>query len=190
MQVMPRVPPLDRAATYDDLVNLPAEVVAEIVDGELHASPRPAPRHATAGAALTTLLAGPLDLNHPRRGGWRILYEPEIHLGQAVLVPDLAGWRRERLPRLPDSFTLAPDWVCEILSPATATLDRGKKLPIYASEGVPYAWLIDPIARTLDVLHLEAGRWSILATHVGDAVVCAEPFRELEIRLAVLWPDE
>ena len=127
MQPMPRVPPFDRPATYEDLMKLPEIMVAEIVDGELHASPRPAPRHACAGSSSecssadrTTGRGGP--------GGWWILDEPELHFSGNVLVPDLAGWRRTRMPRLPETayFPLAPDWVCEILSPSTAMLDRAR----------------------------------------------------------------
>ena len=117
--------------------------------------------------------------------------EPELHLGSDVLVPDSAGWRRSRMPALPDTayFQLAPDWVCEILSPSTASLDRGKKLAIYGREQVRHAWLVDPIARTLDVLELNAGRWRRLGTHAGSDVVRAEPFTEIELELASLWAD-
>jgi len=109
-----------------------------------------------------------------------------------VLVPDLAGWRRTRLPRLPDAayFSVFPDWVCEVLSPSTASLDRVKKLAIYAREQVGHAWLVDPAARTLEVLRLEAGRWTILATHAGADVVRAEPFADIDMELASLWADE
>jgi Uma2 family endonuclease len=191
MQPMPRVPPLDRPATYEDLVKVPDICVAEIVDGELHVSPRPAPRHARAGSSLGVLVGGPYDSGRGGPGGWWILDEPELHLGRDVLVPDLAGWRRARMPRLPDTayFPLAPDWVCEILSPSTASLDRVKKLTIYARERVAHAWLIDPVARTLEVLRLEAGRWTILATHTGSEVVRADPFAEIELELESLWAD-
>ena len=192
MHDMPRVPPLDRPATYDDLVALPDIMVAEIVDGELHASPRPAPRHAHAGASIGVLVGGPF--HHGRGGpdGWRILYEPELHLGQDVVVPDWAGWRRTRMPLLPETayFPLAPDWICEIVSPSTARLDRAKKLAIYARERVSHAWLIDPLARTLEVLRLDGERWTILATHAGAAVVRAEPFAEIELELNALWTDD
>ncbi len=192
MQVVPRVPPFDRPATYEDLAQLPDTMVAEIVDGELHASPRPAVPHAVAGSALASLLGPPYSLGRGGPGGWWILYEPELHLGADILVPDLAGWRRSRLPKRLDNafFTLAPDWVCEIVSPSTAALDRGKKLAIYAREGVPHAWLIDPLARTLEVLQLEAGRWSILATHAGIVSVRAVPFGDVELPLSVLWGEE
>jgi Uma2 family endonuclease len=191
MQPMPRVPPFDRPATYDDLIKLPDHLVAEIVDGELHASPRPAPRHAVAGAVIGGSLVPPFHQGKGGPGGWWILYEPELHLQADVVVPDYAGWRRSRMPAIPATayFALAPDWVCEILSPSTASLDRAKKLRIYARGEVAHAWLIDPVARTLEVLRLEQGRWSILAVHVGDEAVRAEPFGEIEIELSALWVE-
>jgi len=191
IQPMPRVPPLDRPATYDDLVTLPDTVVAEIVDGELHASPRPAPRHARAGSILGGRLVSPFDEGRGGPGGWRILYEPELHFDRNVLVPDWSGWRRERMPHLPDTayFTMAPDWICEILSPSTAQLDRAKKLAIYAREQVALAWLIDPSLGTLEVLRLDGGRWTLLATHHGTEVVRADPFTEIELELGALWAD-
>jgi Uma2 family endonuclease len=178
MHEMPRVPPLDRPATYDDLMKLPDVMVAEIVDGELHATPRPAMLHAIAASVVGGRLLPPYHEGRGGPGGWWILDEPELHLSGNVIVPDIAGWRRTRMTHRPDTaFTaLAPDWVCEILSPSTAMLDRAKKLAIYAREGVTHAWLIDPLARTLEVLRLDAGRWTILATHAGSDVVHAEPF--------------
>lgn len=192
MQAMPRVPPFDRPATYEDLVKLPDNLVAEIVGGELHASPRPAPRHAVVGAVLGGML---VPAYHQQGkggpGGWWVLYEPELHLGTDVLVPDWAGWQRTRMPAIPSTayFPLAPDWICEIVSPSTALLDRAKKLTVYARERVPFAWLIDPLARTLEVLTLEDGRWTILATHAGDEVVRVEPFTAIEVEMAALWSD-
>jgi len=188
---MPRVPPFDRPATYEDLAALPDIVVAEILDGELYSSPRPAPRHTVAGSRIGSELVGPFDRGVGGPGGWWILLEPELHLGRDVVVPDWAGWRRSRMPRVPETayFPLAPDWICEVLSPSTATIDRAKKLRIYAREQVAHAWLVDPIARTLEVLRLENGRWTLLATHVGAEVVRAEPFTEIELELASLWAD-
>jgi Uma2 family endonuclease len=192
MEPMPRIPPLDRPATYDDLVKVPDIMVAEIVDGELHASPRPALRHANVTPALASALLAPYHYGRGGPGGWRILFEPELHLGRNVLVPDLAGWRRARLPRLGDAAycSVSPDWVCEVLSPSTASLDRVKKLAIYAREQVGHVWLIDPAARTLEVLRLEAGRWTILGTHAGVEVVRAEPFADIDLELGLLWADE
>jgi Uma2 family endonuclease len=183
------VPPFDRPATYEDLVKLPDHLVAEIVDGELHASPKPAPAHVIAGSSLGVALGGPYFHGRGGPGGWWILDEPELHLGPDVLVPDLAGWKRERMPQRPDTayFALAPDWVCEVLSPSTTRLDRTRKLGIYARERVAHAWLIDPLAETLEIFRLESGRWSLLAVHAGDDVVRAEPFGEIDLELALLW---
>ena len=192
MAPVPRVPPFDRPATYDDLVKLPDNLVAEIVAGELHASPRPAPIHAVAGSSVGSVLMPPYHHGRGGPGGWWILFEPELHVGADVLVPDIAGWRRTRLPAIPCTayFPLAPDWLCEILSPSTARLDRSRKLDIYAREGVAHLWLVDPLAETLEVMKLAAGRWMLLATHAGTEVVRAKPFIEIEFELASLWVDE
>ncbi len=188
---MPRVAPFDRPATYDDLVKLPDNLVAEIVDGELYASPRPAPRHAVAGSTIGATIQPPFGLGKGGPGGWWIIDEPELHLGRDVLVPDVGGWRRARMPKPPDTayFPLAPDWVCEVLSPSTAKLDRAKKLRIYSRERIQFAWLVDPLCRTLEVLKLDAGVLSLIAMHEGDEVVRAEPFLELEFPLASFWVD-
>jgi Uma2 family endonuclease len=172
-------------------VAVPEHLVAEIIDGELYTSPRPAPRHALAASRLLGLLQGPFDLGRGGSGGWRILFEPELHLAADVVVPDVAAWRRERLPYLPDEayFPLAPDWICEVQSPSTTALDRGKKLRVYAREGVSHAWMLDPLAETLEVLRLESGRWTILATHVEREVVNAEPFHALGLELTLLWEE-
>jgi len=172
-------------------MKVPDHLVAEILDGELYTSPRPAPRHAEASSGLVGALHGPFDRGRSGRGGWRILSEPELHLGADILVPEVAGWRRERMPRLPEEayFPLAPNWICEVVSPSTARMDRVKKLPIYAREGVSHAWLIDPIARTFEVLRLEGGRWMILSTWSGLTVVRAEPFDAIDLDLSLLWED-
>jgi Uma2 family endonuclease len=191
MRFVARVPPFDRRATYEDLVALPDNLVAEIVDGELHASPRPAPRHAVAETAVGMLLGNPFHFGRGGPGGWWILAEPELHFASDVLVPDFAGWRRSRMPSIPEKayFELAPDWVCEVISASTASLDRTKKLAIYAREQVSHAWLVDPVARTLEVLRLEAGRWVIVSSHAGSETVRAEPFDEVELTLSDLWVD-
>jgi Uma2 family endonuclease len=146
--------------------------------------PAPAPFR---GSQIT----GPYDLGRGGPGGWWIVDEPELHLGEDILVPDLAGWRRERMPGYPDVpfFTLAPDWVCEVVSPGTERLDRTRKLPSYARAGVGHAWLINPLARTLEVLRLEHGRWSLLATHADDDIAHAEPFEAMELDLLLLWGE-
>lgn len=183
--------PAHRPATYADLLKVPEHLVAEIIDGELHASPRPSPRHAVTSSVLGAELNPPFQQGRGGPGGWWILDEPELHLGSDILVPDLGGWRRTRLRRVPDEayFTLAPDWICEVLSPTTYRLDRVKKLRVYAREGVAHAWLVHPVERTLEVLRLESGRWVIVGTFGGDAVVRAEPFQGVAIDLLPLWGE-
>jgi Uma2 family endonuclease len=180
-----------KPATYADLEALPEHVVGELIAGELHVSPRPASPHTVAASVLGMALGGPFHLGQGGPGGWVLLDEPELHLGQDVLVPDLAGWRRERMPRPPRTaaFTLAPDWVCEVLSPSTARLDRALKLPVYAREGVRHVWFLDPEVRMLEVFRLEGARYSLLLTHTGTARVRSEPFEALELELAALWDE-
>ena len=186
------VAPAPRRANYDDVLSAPDNMVAEIVDGELHLSPRPAKPHGKAASRLGADLIVPFDRGRGGPGGWVILFEPELHLGADVLVPDLAGWRTTRMVDAIDDeqayYTLAPDWVCEVLSPRTSKLDRNRKMPIYARAQVGHAWLIDPLDRTLEVLRLENGRWSALANYVDVASVRAEPFDAIELDLAGLWP--
>ena len=191
MRAVARVPPFDRPATYDDLIKIPDNLVAEIVGGELHASPRPAPRHSVAETIIGTLIAGPFHLGRGGPGGWWILQAPELHLAADVVVPDFAGWRRARMPSPPETayIELAPDWVCEVLSPSTASLDRTRKLAVYARERVAHSWLVDPVARTLEVLRLEADRWVIVSSHAGRESVRAEPFSVVELALSDLWVD-
>jgi Uma2 family endonuclease len=181
--------PAQRQATYEDLRQVAPELVAEILDGTLVTHPRPAPRHALAGLSLGDELVGPFQKGRGGPGGWWILGEPELHLGADVLVPDIAGWRRERMPALPEAawFEMAPDWVCEILSPSTARDDRVVKMPIYARAGVGHLWLIDPDLRTLEVYALESGRWVLLESHRDDERVSPPPFGAIEIGLGVLW---
>jgi Uma2 family endonuclease len=183
--------PVRKRATYEDLLQVSQDKIAEIVDGDLYASPRPAIPHSVSGAALTADLGGPFQFGRGGPGGWWILYEPELHLLDDVLVPDLAGWRRERMPRPPDApaVEIAPDWVCEILSPSTERLDRAKKLPAYARHRVAHAWLVNPAARTLEVLRREAERWLLVATFADDALVRAEPFEAVELDLLHLWGE-
>jgi Uma2 family endonuclease len=178
-----------KSATYADLEALPDTVVGELISGTLHASPRLMFPHALAATRLGAELGSPFDRGRDGPGGWYILGKPELHFGEDVLVPDLAGWRKERMPQAPRTAatSLAPDWVCEVLSPSTAALDRAVKLPVYAREGVRHVWLLDPLARTLEHFRLEEARYLLLVTHSGPARVRVEPFEAIELELAWLW---
>jgi Uma2 family endonuclease len=178
-----------RRATYDDIIAAPEHMIAEIIDGELVTQPRPAFPHVRAASRLGADLDGPFDRGKGGPGGWIILDEPELRLHGDVLVPDLAGWRRERMPEVPDvpASELSPDWVCEVLSPSTAATDRVRKMRIYARERVAYAWLVEPIAQTLEAYRLEGERWVQVGAWVGDEKVRAEPFESFELELASLW---
>ena len=179
--------PLKKGATYDDLREVADHFVAEMFDGDLYAFPRPALPHANAAGSLFSEIHQPFHRKGP--DGWVILFEPELHFGRDVLVPDIAGWRRTRLPSVPPAayLTLAPDWICEVLSTSTEAIDRGQKLRIYAREGVTRAWLVDPLAHTLEVLSLEAGQSTQLGRYEGEARVCPAPFDAIELELGALW---
>jgi Uma2 family endonuclease len=180
---------LKPSATYADLEALPENLVGEIVDGKLYASPRPSPRHAIAAAALEDELGPPFKRGRNGPGGWMILLEPEMHLEGQVLVPDLAGWRLERW-KLPDEafFTIAPDWICEIASPSTALLDRRNKMPHYSRAGEMFAWIVDPSARTLESYRSAGdGTWVLLGTHGDEDKIRAAPFEAIQLDLSLLW---
>lgn len=181
--------PAKRRATYEDLLAVADHLVAEIINGALNTSPHPAARHAWASSALGGELHGPFMRGKGGPGGWIILDEPELHLEADILVPDLAGWRRERMSALPEAaaFNVAPNWVCEVLSPSTAATDRAEKMPIYAREHVTNLWLVDPIARMLEAYRLDDNRWMLLGTWRDDGKVRAEPFAEFELDLEGLW---
>lgn len=178
-------------ATYDDILALPEGVTGEIIFGALETQPQPRPRHVSAASELGALLGGPFRRGIGGPGGWWIIHEPEVHLGSHVLVPDIAGWRVERMPELPETafFTLAPDWVCELLSPATAKRDRGVKMDAYAEVGVKHLWLVDVDLRVLEVFRNESARWVRLGAFTDDdgAVCRPEPFDAVDFDLGALF---
>ena len=180
-----------RRATYEDVLAAPEHLVAEVIDGELHTQPRPATLHAQATSTLGEELGPPFKRGKGGPGGWILLDEPELHLGSEpdVLVPDLAGWRRETMPELPDApfLTVRPDWLCETLSKSTRARDRVLKMPVYAREGVPHVWLLDPEARSLEVFRLDGETYRLVAAHADDAKVRADPFEAIELELGALW---
>jgi len=182
---------LVKRATYDDVLAAPENKVAEILDGELFLSPRPAPRHGVVSSRLGMVLGNAFDRGRDGPGGWLLIDEPELHFAEHVVVPDLGGWRRERMPALPQEafFSLAPDFVCEVLSPSTERFDRGRKLRIYAAAGAAHAWLVNPMERTLEVLRLREGAWTIAAVLTGSEAGRVEPFEAIVLELGSLWPD-
>jgi Uma2 family endonuclease len=187
----PMSQPAKRPATYADLEALPEHVIGELIGGELIVSPRPAGLHTRIATNLTILLGDPFGFGRGGGpGGWWILFEPELHFGEDALVPDLAGWRRERLPTVDDLtyFTLAPDWVCEVLSDSTRRIDRVRKLPRHTAAGVRFVWVVDPKDKTLEVFRREeSGSLTLSATFEGPAKVRAEPFDAVELDLGLLF---
>ena len=184
-----------RAEVVAGYLNAPETMIAEVLDGELFVLPRPRRHHARAAGELHGELRNPFDRGRGGPGGWVFLPEPELHLGRTpdIVVPDLAGWRRSRVPGdffaedAPAAITLAPDWVCEVLSDATEAKDRGKKRRIYRRESVGHYWIVDPREKSLEVYRLDQGRWIEVDTFDGNAVVRAEPFESIELDLSALW---
>ena len=180
-----------RRATYQDVLDAPLNMVAEIIGGTLHTQQRPSARHAWASSRLGGRLDRYFNPDSNGPGGWWIIFEPELHLGEDILVPDFAGWRRETMPVYPDAayFEIKPDWACEVLSPSTRRVDLVDKRSIYAREGVGYLWFVEPEARMLEAFELRDGQWILLATLADDAPVSLSPFDAITFPLNVLWPE-
>jgi len=182
------VNPGRKRATYRDVIDSPEHMIAELVDGVLNLTTRPGIPHTVAASRMLSMLDALSGAGGGGAGGWHLLFEPELHLGEDIVVPDVAAWQVERLPEMSDAayFTLPPDWLCEVLARSTGALDREAKLPIYARAGVRHIWLIDVRQRTLEVLRLVRGTWRTLAVHRGDERFRAEPFG-VELELGRLW---
>ena len=178
-----------KVATYEDVLAAPEHMIAQVIDGELVLHPRPAFPHTTASSALGEELGPPFKRGRGGPGGWVILDEPELHLGADILVPDLAGWRRERMPEIPETaFTsLAPDWACEVTSPSTASVDRVRKSRIYAREQVRHLWFVDPGTRVFEVWRLDGDTYRMVLAAADAELLRAEPFEAIEFDLSVLW---
>ena len=179
-----------RPATYQDVLDAPPHQVAEVLAGTLYTHPRPAMRHARASSVIGAKVGPPFDYDDDSPSGWWILDEPELHLGADIVVPDVAGWRRETMPDYPDAAycTIPPDWVCEVLSPSTRRIDQNEKRTIYARDGVSHLWFVDPDAQTLEAFELRKGQWVLLTTLSDDAAVSLPPFAEITFPLNALWP--
>lgn len=181
---------LGRPATMADLEALPPHVKGEIIDGELYVQPRPRARHSRIETIIAGATQGPYDLGRGGPGGWWILLEPGIELpGSPEFSPDVAGWKRERLPDLPEDepIRVAPDWICEVLSPRTRGYDLLKKRPYYARIGVSWLWYVDAEAQTITVSQLRNGEWVEVAVHGESERVSLQPFPQVELDLATWW---
>ncbi|MCB2263362.1 MAG: Uma2 family endonuclease [Candidatus Thiosymbion ectosymbiont of Robbea hypermnestra] len=183
--------PQRKPTLYESLEALPEGLTGEILNGQLYAHPRPSLSHINVGSALGGKLHNPFQNGNGGPGGWWIFDEPEIHFVRdlEVAVPDLAGLRRERMPYLPEGHRLevVPDWICEILSPSTASSDREVKMPLYAHYGVPCVWLIHPLERTLEAYRLEAGAWVEIGRFTDTDQAAIPPFEAIRLDLAALW---
>ena len=181
-----------RPATYQDVLDAPPHMVAEIANGALHLHPRPALRHARATTRLGARLDDPFENGVGGPGGWYFATEPELHLGEDVVVPDWSGWRRDRMPVFPSVpfFTQAPDWICEIVSPSTGRIDRSRKMRIYGRASVAHLWLVDPLLRTVEGYRLDGEAWTVAGVWSGDEKVRIEPFADIELALGRWWVPE
>jgi Uma2 family endonuclease len=185
--------PAKRIATYADIEALPPHVTGEIIFGTLVTHPSPAPPHGRAQSSLSYELEGPFNRGRGGPGGWIFLTEPELHLMGNVLVPDLAGWKSERLTPFPKTawIDIAPNWLCEIILPATERYDRNEKRRIYATWGVEQMWLLDPRARVLECFTLVAGQWLLSRSFDDTEIVNAPPFEAANFPLSsLLLPAE
>ncbi|MBF0224218.1 MAG: Uma2 family endonuclease [Desulfobacterales bacterium] len=181
---------LNKNATYNDLYKIPENMIGQIINGELIIMPRPSPRHIKVSSSIGVFISSFYEFGwNGGPGNWIILDEPEIKLGENIFVPDIAGWKKERLSKFPKTnyISLSPDWICEVLSPSTEKTDRAKKMPIYAQFGVPYLWIINPIEKTLEIFKLSGKQWIVLAIYAEDDKFRDEPFQEIEIDLQNLW---
>jgi len=178
-----------KQATYQDIIDLPENIVGEIINGQLETHPRPATKHAVASSSIGAELVSLFQKGRGGPRGWWVIDEPECHLNSQVLVPDLADWCKQKMPKLPETawFEAVPDWVCEVLSSSTARLDRIVKMPLYAQLGVVHLWLIDPILQTLEAYQLHDSHWLLIGTFANDQAVSIAPFAEHTFSLSDLW---
>jgi Uma2 family endonuclease len=183
--------PSPRAPTLADLDALPPGIVGEIIEGVLYTMTKPRMRHQRTGLEIGSGLLGPFDHGFGGPGGWWIVTEPGIELPNTPEIsPDVAGWRRERMPEMPvdEPIRLVPDWVCEILSPTTRRHDMLHKQPYYAKIGVPIMWLVDIEARVLTVHRLESSHWVTIGTYSDEIEARIAPFDAVPLNVTRWWP--
>ena len=181
-----------RPATSADIEALPPDVIGEIINGALFTQPRPSVQHSFSATSLTDEVVGPFQKGRGGPGGWTFLTEPELILGPHTLVPDLVGWRKDRMPRVPRTKrveNICPNWVCELLSDATEKRDRGEKRVIYAAYGVDHLWLVDPRVCSVEVFQRQDRQWLAIGYYTDSDKVAAPPFEAITMDLSVMWPE-
>ena len=182
---------MNARATYQDVLDAPPHQVAELIDGRLYLQPRPRIAHADVGAVLGMMIGAPFRLGRGGPGGWDILDEPELHVGDDVLVPDLAGWLRSEQGELDLTAafeTRPPVWVCEVLSPSTRRHDRIRKMPCYLAAGVQWIWLVSPEDQTVEVFQARGGAWTLVHALDDAKEHRLEPFEAVALDFSELWP--
>ncbi len=182
-------------AKYQDIIDLPANLRGEILFGQLHTSPRPSPTHQKAMLKMAFRLEGKWgeDSSGSESGTWVFLTEPELHLDRHIIVPDIAAWKAYRVGSSfyeKAAIKLVPDWVCEIQSPSTASLDRVAKSRVYHQLKISYYWLLDPVAMTLEVMKYSKPGWTQTGSYCDNDKVKAEPFADLELSLNWFWANK
>ena len=184
-------PPRRRPATWEELEQVPEDLIGEIVAGEIVVTPRPDVPHMEVTSFLGDVLSAPFRRGIGGPGGWVIFDEPRIRFGEDVRVPDLGGWRKERWVNVPrrGPIPILPDWICEVLSRATERQDRTTKMALYARAKIRHLWLITPESRTLEVYRLEPAGWLLTGTHADRDRVRVEPFDAIEFDLSLLWGE-
>lgn len=190
-EAMSTTKPSTKPPTLADLDALPPGVVGEIIDGVLYTMTKPRMRHQRTMLKIGGGVAAPFDDGIGGPGGWWIIPEPGIELPDTPeIAPDVAGWRRDRMPEMPidEPIRIVPDWVCEILSPTTRRHDLLVKLPYYAKVGVAYHWLVDLEGRTVTAQRLDSGRWTTLGVYCDETDARIEPFDVVPLHVASWWP--
>lgn len=183
-----------KLATYDDLLALPEDARAELLAGEVIVQPSPTVRHQRINAKLGYRISGSFDDDDDDDargpGGWWIVHDVDIRLtAHDVVRPDLSGWRRARVPLLPESRPVdaVPDWICEILSPSNAKRDRGYKSDLYATHGVGHYWIVDQVEGLLEAFVLRGGTWSRIGMYDDSQRHRIPPFDAVELSLRGLF---
>jgi hypothetical protein len=182
--------PARKLATYADLERYPEQVHAEIVSGDIYVVPSGLPRHGRSASGVIVSIAGPFDVDPKGPGGWWILTEIDVELTPHDIVrPDVSGWRRERVPFISDELPvrIRPDWICEVTSPSNVRHDRLTKASLYASQGVPFYWIVDPEARVLEAFELSDERWLRLGAWSDGDTARIRPFDAVALDVGTLF---